>query len=197
MNRLFVFVCAFLLSQSLWAFDEQDLAQQLAKIEVLRGEFVQEKFLRGLDAPLTSKGNFVLAKQQGLLWNLQAPLVRSYRITATGIALRVADQWQLQTKQDAANRQSRLFLAVLAGDQQGLEEDFSFALSGDEHGWQLVLTPKALLLQQIFTQIVIKGADYVRSIELHETQGDRTLMRMENVEQYRMLKADEKQAFSA
>lgn len=197
MNRLLVFVCAFLLSQSLWAFDEQDLAQQLAKIEVLRGEFVQEKFLRGLDAPLTSKGNFVLAKQQGLLWNLQAPLVRSYRITATGIALRVADQWQLQTKQDAANRQSRLFLAVLAGDQQGLEEDFSFALSGDEHGWQLVLTPKALLLQQIFTQIVIKGADYVRSIELHETQGDRTLMRMENVEQYRMLKADEKQAFSA
>lgn len=197
MNRLLVFVCAFFLSQSLWAFDEQNLAQQLAKIEVLRGEFVQEKFLRGLDAPLTSKGNFVLAKQQGLLWNLQAPLVRSYRITATGIALRVADQWQLQTKQDAANRQSRLFLAVLAGDQQGLEEDFSFALSGDEHGWQLVLTPKALLLQQIFTQIVIKGADYVHSIELHETQGDRTLMRMENVEQYRMLKADEKQAFSA
>lgn len=197
MNRLLVFVCAFFLSQSLWAFDERDLAQQLAKIEVLRGEFVQEKFLRGLDAPLTSKGNFVLAKQQGLLWNLQAPLVRSYRITATGIALRVADQWQLQTKQDAANRQSRLFLAVLAGDQQGLEEDFSFALSGDEHGWQLVLTPKALLLQQIFTQIVIKGADYVRSIELHETQGDRTLMRMENVEQYRMLKADEKQAFSS
>ena len=197
MNRLLVFVCAFFLSQSLWAFDEQDLAQQLAKIEVLRGEFVQEKFLRGLDAPLTSKGNFVLAKQQGLLWNLQAPLVRSYRITATGIALRVADQWQLQTKQDAANRQSRLFLAVLAGDQQGLEEDFSFALSGDEHGWQLVLTPKALLLQQIFTQIVIKGADYVHSIELHETQGDRTLMRMATVEHYRLLKADEKQAFSA
>ena len=197
MNRVLVFVCAFLLSQSLWAFDEQDLAQQLAKIEVLRGEFVQEKFLRGLDAPLTSKGNFILAKQQGLLWNLQAPLVRSYRITATGIALRVADQWQLQTKQDAANRQSRLFLAVLAGDQQGLEEDFNFALSGDEHDWQLVLTPKALLLQQIFTQIVIKGAAYVHSIELHETQGDRTLMRMENVEQYRMLKADEKQAFSS
>lgn len=197
MNRVLVFVCAFLLSQSLWAFDEQDLAQQLAKIEVLRGEFVQEKFLRGLDAPLTSKGNFILAKQQGLLWNLQAPLVRSYRITATGIALRVADQWQLQTKQDAANRQSRLFLAVLAGDQQGLEEDFNFALSGDEHDWQLVLTPKALLLQQIFTQIVIKGAAYVHSIELHETQGDRTLMRMENVEQYRMLTVDEQQAFSS
>lgn len=197
MNRVLVFVCAFLLSQSLWAFDEQDLAQQLAKIEVLRGEFVQEKFLRGLDAPLTSKGNFILAKQQGLLWNLQAPLVRSYRITATGIALRVADQWQLQTKQDAANRQSRLFLAVLAGDQQGLEEDFNFALSGDEHDWQLVLTPKALLLQQIFTQIVIKGAAYVHSIELYETQGDRTLMRMDNVGQYRTLTVDEQQAFSS
>jgi len=196
MNRILVFFCTLLLSLNALAFDEQALAQQLAKIDVLRGDFVQEKFLRGLDAPLTSKGQFVLAKEQGLLWNLQSPLVRNYRITANGIALQVLDQWQLQTKQDAANRQSRLFLAVLAGDQQGLQEDFSSELSGDENNWQLVLIPKALLLQQIFDQIVIRGGAYVRSIELHEAQGDRTLMRMDNVEQYRTLTVDEQQAFS-
>lgn len=197
MNKVVLFLCTLLVSQWAWAFDEQQLAEQLMAIKVLRGTFVQEKYLRGLDAPLTSNGEFVLAGEQGLLWNLQYPLVRSYRITDTGIALRVADDWQQQSKQDTVNRQSRLFLAVLAGDQQGLKEDFELTLTGDASDWQLILMPQALLLQQIFDRIVIRGDDYVRSIELHEKQGDRTLMRMHKIEQDRVLTNDEQQAFSS
>ena len=44
------------------AFDLQQLSEQLAKPQVIHGDFIQEKHLRALPKPLTSTGTFVLAK---------------------------------------------------------------------------------------------------------------------------------------
>lgn len=55
------------------AFDLQQLSDQLAKPEVIHGQFIQEKHLRALPQPLLSKGSFVLAKNHGLLWLLKTP----------------------------------------------------------------------------------------------------------------------------
>ncbi len=160
------------------AFDLDRLSVQLAKPAVVRGEFIQEKHLRALPQPLTSSGHFVLAKQQGLLWLLQSPLQQDYRISAAGISRRAANGWQALPQQGASAQQNRLFLAVLQGDSSGLQEDFDLALSGDAGHWQLQLTPRAALLKQIFTAITIEGGALVRRIELLETQGDSTVMRM-------------------
>ena len=70
------------------AFDLQQLSDQLAKPDVIHGQFTQEKHLRALPQPFTSKGNFVLAKDHGLLWLLKTPLQQDYRITPQGIARR-------------------------------------------------------------------------------------------------------------
>ena len=56
------------------AFDLQQLSDQLAKPDVIHGQFIQEKHLRALPQPLISKGSFVLAKNHGLLWLLKTPL---------------------------------------------------------------------------------------------------------------------------
>ena len=183
-------------SSLVWAFDEQQLAEQLTATRVLRGDFVQEKHLRGLQQPLRSTGQFVLARGQGLLWNLKKPLQRNYRISFQGVDLFRDGQWQVQGNQDAAARQSRLFLAVLQGDQQGLREEFDLQLEGTEQDWLLTLKPKSLLLKQIFQRIEVHGDRYVRSIEIFETQGDRTLMQMLEVQQDQELQADEQAAFA-
>ncbi|WP_137886247.1 outer membrane lipoprotein carrier protein LolA [Pseudomonas sp. 2FE] len=160
------------------AFDLEQLAAQLTKAAVVRGEFIQEKHLRALPQPLTSTGHFVLAKQHGLLWLLQSPLQQDYRINAAGISRRAANGWQALPQQGASAQQNRLFLAVLQGDSSGLQDDFDLALSGDTGAWQLKLTPRAALLKQIFTTIHIEGGALVQRIELLETQGDSTVMRM-------------------
>ena len=54
------------LSSIAHAFDLQQLSDQLAKPDVIHGNFIQEKHLRALPQPLTSKGTFVLAKNHGL-----------------------------------------------------------------------------------------------------------------------------------
>jgi hypothetical protein len=160
------------------AFDLADLSAQLAKPAVVRGPFVQEKHLRALPTPLTSQGQFTLSREHGLLWLLRKPLKQDYRIDDSGIARRTPDGWQQQPGQDVAAQQSRLFLAVLRGDRSGLERDFDLELSGAADAWQLQLTPHSLLLKQIFSAIRIDGGALVERIELIETQGDRTVMKM-------------------
>ena len=171
---------ALLLSFSAHAFDLQQLSDQLAKPSVIHGNFTQEKHLRALPQPLVSKGTFVLAKDHGLLWLLKTPLQQDYRITSQGIARRDANGWQLLPNKSAGAEQNRLFLAVLQGDSSGLQRDFDLQLQGEAQQWKLTLTPRSLLLKQVFTQINIDGGALVRTIELLETQGDSTLLRMQD-----------------
>ncbi|MDP4571392.1 MULTISPECIES: outer membrane lipoprotein carrier protein LolA [Pseudomonas] len=162
------------------AFDLQQLSDQLSRPEVIHGRFIQEKHLRALPQPLTSKGHFVLAKNHGLLWLLQTPLQQDYRITAAGIARRDAGGWQMLPGKSAGAEQNRLFLAVLQGDSSGLQRDFELKLQGSAQNWQLQLIPRSLLLKQIFNQINIDGGELVQRIELLEAQGDRTLLIMQD-----------------
>ena len=162
------------------AFDLQQLSDQLAKPDVIHGRFIQEKHLRALPQPLISKGSFVLAKHYGLLWLLKTPLQQDYRINAKGIARRDVSGWQLLPGKSAGAEQNRLFLAVLQGDSSGLQRDFELALSGDAQQWHLTLTPRSLLLKQVFNQINITGGTLVNTIELLETQGDSTVLRMQD-----------------
>ncbi|MBV4486309.1 outer membrane lipoprotein carrier protein LolA [Pseudomonas sp. SWRI153] len=171
-----------LLAVSSWAnaFDLQQLSEQLAKPDVIHGRFTQEKHLRALPKPLISKGSFVLAKDHGLLWLLKTPLQQDYRITAKGIARRDNNGWQLLPGKSAGAEQNRLFLAVLQGDSSGLQRDFELALSGTAQQWILTLTPRSMLLKQVFNRINIDGGELVQTIELMETQGDSTLLRLQD-----------------
>ncbi|MCD5995080.1 outer membrane lipoprotein carrier protein LolA [Pseudomonas sp. CDFA 602] len=185
MNRPLHTFCLFgllCLSSFAHAFDLQQLSDQLAKPAVVQGRFVQEKHLRALPQPLLSKGRFVLAKELGLLWLLETPLKQDYRISATGIARRETaggtSSWKPVQSKNAGAEQNRLFLAVLQGDSSGLQRDFDLQLTGNANAWQLQLTPRSLLLQQVFKQININGGELVQQIELLETQGDSTVLKM-------------------
>jgi hypothetical protein len=181
MNPVLKMICALTLmgvSSLVNAFDLQQLSTQLAKPSVIHGDFIQEKHLRALPQPLTSKGKFVLSKDFGLLWLLATPLKQDYRISAAGIARRDAHGWQLLPNKSAGAEQNKLFLAVLQGDSSGLQRDFDLQLKGEADAWQLTLIPRSLLLQQVFKQINIDGGELVQRIELLETQGDSTVLRM-------------------
>ncbi|MCF6760649.1 outer membrane lipoprotein carrier protein LolA [Pseudomonas fragi] len=162
------------------AFDLQQLSEQLARPQVIHGDFIQEKHLRALPKPLTSTGTFVLAKNHGLLWQLKTPLQQDYRINAQGIARRDGTRWQMLPGKSAGAEQNRLFLAVLQGDSSGLQRDFDLQLQGTPDHWTLTLTPRSLLLKQVFNQINIEGGELVQRIELQEAQGDSTLLKMQN-----------------
>jgi len=178
------------------AFDLAQLSQQLREPAVIRGQFVQQKQLRALPKPLVSRGQFVLARDHGLLWLLREPLRQDYRIAESGIAQRTPSGWEATGQPTAAARQNQLFLAVLRGDAEALQRDFQLALLGTPEAWALTLTPRSKLLQQIFSAIHIQGGVTAERIELLETQGDSTLLLLEYSEVDDQLNADEQHDFA-
>lgn len=197
MKRAVFWLLALLAAPLAQAFDLDQLSARLAAPAVVRGPFIQEKHLRALPQPLTSNGHFVLSRERGLLWQLQSPLQQDYRIDPQGIARRIDGQWQQQPGQDVAAQQSRLFLAVLQGDRSGLERDFQLSLSGSAERWELLLTPRSLLLRQIFSDIRIQGGALVERIEMRETQGDSTVLRLPESRADDSLNATERNDFGA
>ncbi|KKA05259.1 membrane protein [Pseudomonas ogarae] len=196
MKRLVIWLLLCCLAPAAQAFDLQQLSDQLARPEVIHGQFIQEKHLRALPQPLTSKGRFVLAKNHGLLWLLQTPLQQDYRITTQGIARRDGSTWQMLPNKSAGAEQNRLFLAVLQGDSTGLQRDFELSLSGEPQQWKLTLTPRSVLLKQVFNQINIDGGELVQRIELLETQGDSTVLRMQDATRAQPLSEAEQHDFA-
>jgi len=197
LRRLCALLALALLPLAARAFDLADLQAQLSATPVVRGHFVQQKFLRSLPQPLTSRGDFTLAAGKGLLWLLRTPIAQDLRIDARGISRRdEAGKWQALPQHSGAGRENRLFLSVLAGDTAGLRENFDLALTGDADAWQLLLTPRSVLLRQIFDNIQINGGKLVDRIELRETQGDRSVLQMTDAQAAQALTAEEQRAFA-
>ncbi|WBX90221.1 outer membrane lipoprotein carrier protein LolA [Achromobacter mucicolens] len=194
----FLFLLAMaLLPLSAQAFDLNALQQQLRATPIVRGQFVQQKFLRSLPQPLTSRGDFTLAAGKGLLWLLRTPIAQDLRINADGIARRdESGAWQALPQHTGAGRENQLFLSVLGGDTRGLEENFDLALTGEANAWKLTLTPRSALLKQIFSTIQIDGGALVDRIELRETQGDRSVLQMTGAVAADALTPEEQRAFS-
>ncbi len=194
----FLFLLAMaLLPLSARAFDLNALQQQLRATPIVRGQFVQQKFLRSLPQPLTSRGDFTLAAGKGLLWLLRTPIAQDLRINADGIARRdESGAWHALPQHTGAGRENQLFLSVLAGDTRGLEENFDLALTGEAAAWKLTLTPRSALLKQIFSTIQIDGGALVDRIELRETQGDRSVLQMTGAVAADALTPEEQRAFS-
>ncbi|WP_037588434.1 outer membrane lipoprotein carrier protein LolA [Stenoxybacter acetivorans] len=182
MKKYLFYLCIWLLPLLAHAFDLNDLSRQLQQPQSIQGEFIQQRYLASLNKPLQTEGVFVLQPKKILLWDMQKPFAQRLRVRADGIDQWNGQNWQRSANQSAAQRrQMQLFLDLLGGNAQGLQQHFSMALSGNAQRWQLLLQPKSALMQQIFTRINIRGNAVVREVEIAEKQGDKTVMRFENI----------------
>ena len=188
-------ILALAAAPAAWAFSTAELAQNQQKTANVQGAFTQQRYLKSLTKPMTTGGRFTLVPKKGLLWQMQKPFETTLRVRADGIMQWNGTTW---TNPNAGkigpSRQIKLFLDLLGGDTQGLEKQFELSLDGTEKQWTLHLTPKTAVTRQIFNRIDISGDSVVRKIELDEKQGDRTVMRFEQVQTGKPLDTFAKQA---
>lgn len=172
MKKLILFFLSFISCYS-FAFNENDLVTLLQQPSHIQGEFIQNRYLKNLTQPITTSGKFNLDIQQGLLWHMEQPFNTQLKVTKNGIMQWNGQQW-VSNNNLTQKEQINLFLGLLSGDLTPLKNQFSLSLSGTEKHWQLTLQPNSLIMRQIFQHIVIQGDNYVREINLQETQGDNT-----------------------
>lgn len=173
------FLCLF--SPLVLAFSQNDLVALLQKNTSQQGEFTQQRFLKSLDKPITTGGRFVLLTKKGLLWQMKKPFVNNLLVKPSGIMQWNGQSW-VANENVAQSQQVGLFLGLLSGDISAIESQFSLNLTGTEENWTLQLMPSSLLMKQIFDSIKIRGGETVKEIELNEKQGDRTLIRFDQIE---------------
>lgn len=177
MLRKILFICwCCLISGMLWAFDLTELQNQLQRPQNIKGDFTQQRFLRGTNKPIIAQGQFVLVPKAGLLWQMKKPFADTMRVRKSGIDQLNANNKWIASKQSASaqKNQVKLFLDLLAGQTNGIQSQFTMQLQGTAQNWKLQLQPKSVLMKQIFTRIDIQGDESVKKIVLSEVQGDRT-----------------------
>jgi hypothetical protein len=164
-------------------------ASQLAPVRerlqldpLLRGEFEQRKTLAGFHNPIVTRGDFVVARGQGVQWHTAQPFDGTLVVTRTRLVTLGADGTPgdaLDAQAEPALRQvSEFVFALLGADLDALAARFT--LQGEAvgaHGWRLVLTPRDARLAAFLARATLEGDRWVESVRLEEARGDVTQIR--------------------
>lgn len=176
------------------------ITQAVARPDVLRGQFSQEKQVSGFRNPLRSQGQFVVARQHGVIWTTLKPFPSEVVVTADRILSRQRDgstRVELDARQQPAMRSvNAIMFALMSGDVQALSGQFNVAASREGQGWRLRLTPKSAMLAKAFESLTLQGDRYVRQVEIVEANKDRTQIQFSALsEAPATLSADEARRF--
>ena len=183
MNRflrtLCVLVMLAMVAPALAATDVEAVKQRVAKVDVLRGEFSQEKQVAGFKNPLRSQGRFVLAQDHGVIWTTLKPFPSEVVVTRDRILSRQSDgssRVELDGRQQPAMRSvNAIMFALMSGDAQALSAQFTVkveVLPGN--AWKMQLTPRSAMLGKGFAQLTLSGDRYVREVQINEANQDVT-----------------------
>lgn len=154
-------------------------AHRLAAAPLLYGHFTQAKDIQGIKKPLVSQGDFLVARDKGVIWRTRKPFAAAVAVTAKGLwSLQATDSTRppARTALHLGNLGATLGMMqrVLSGDPAGLEKDFAIETGGTASAWTLRLVPKDPAWARFVKSISLAGRDQVDSVAYLEANGDKT-----------------------
>ncbi|MDR0497662.1 MAG: outer membrane lipoprotein carrier protein LolA [Treponema sp.] len=147
----------------------------LAGKPIIKGNFVQEKYLNSFNRSLMSSGNFIIAVEQGMVWET----LRPFPSTMT-----LGKHFILQSRPDGRKsvlsaqgnetftKMADVLSSVFSGQTQRLLENFEVYFSGSVSNWNMGLLPRDSVFNSFFIKITMSGDSVMRSIRLFEQNGD-------------------------
>ena len=159
----------------------EQLMRSLAQVKSARGKFAERKYLAILSAPLDLSGT--------LLYTAPGRLEKRTLLPKPETLVLEQDKLTIENKE--RNQRRTLVLqdypviwafvesirSTLAGDLQTLNRFYRVTLNGSETEWRLLLKPSEANMQAMVSEIRIGGSkDRIRTIEIIETAGDRSVM---------------------
>jgi outer membrane lipoprotein-sorting protein len=163
-----------------FAWDLEQLMTLLAAQREGHATFVETTYLKMLERPLESSGELMFAAPDRL--EKRTLLPKREVLSLSGDQLSMERKGRTRVVRLSDYPQIGLFVdsirGTLMGDRTALEHAYELALSGDEQGWRLELTPKAGAAR-IVSRIVISGSGArVENVEIAQADGDRSVMRI-------------------
>ena len=167
------------------AADGDELATRvlarLAEVPVVRAEFVQERFVASMPAPVVSRGRMTMSRREGLLWKITEPVKLTLAFTPADIIETGVDGVRRAGAERHGRAQAemgRLIRSLTAADAAGLRADFELRAEGGLERWKLHLLPRRREMARFLSAVELAGGRYLETIEIHAVSGERTVMRM-------------------
>lgn len=156
----------------------------LAKHPQGAATFTEKKYLSILDQPVESSGELLFIAPARLEKRTLKPRPETVVLDGDTLTLeRGQRKYALQLKDhpEVAGMIESI-RATLAGDRNALERVYHLALNGDDERWTLLLTPLDPKVGAVIARIRMEGVrDVVRSVEIIQADGDRSLMTIEKL----------------
>jgi len=161
-----------------------ELMRALAQRGADRATFVEKKFLAILDKPLESSGELRYAPPDRLEMRTLKPKPELLVLERDKLAIERGNQKHSLRLRDypeiAAFVES--LRDTLAGDHKALERVYRLELHGNQERWTLVMLPSDAKLAAMVLRIDVTGTrDRVRSIEILQADGDRSVITVERI----------------
>jgi hypothetical protein len=163
--------------------DLGELMRQLAGRRHGEVSFVEQHFLKLLKRPAESYGELSYDAPDRLEKRTIEP--KAETLTLAGDVLTVARGGRTHTLDLKAYPTLVPFIesirATLAGDLPTLERLFTVDFAGSIAHWRLTLTPRDAQVAKAVSRVTIEGTgDTLTTVEITETDGDRSLMTLRN-----------------
>ena len=166
------------------AWDLGQLMETLAQTQSSRASFVEKKSIALLDKPVESSGELLYTAPDRLEKRTFKPKPESMVVKGDELLIergRQKHRLQLQAYPELAAFIDSI-RGTLAGDRAALERNYRLSLEGSAERWTLQLLPLDEKMQAVIQQIRIAGVrDQVRSIEINQADGDRSVMAIQNL----------------
>ncbi|QNP49325.1 LolA family protein [Diaphorobacter aerolatus] len=158
--------------------------QQLKDAPVVRGGFEQEKSIKGFRQPLRSSGEFVVAKDKGIVWHVLKPFESTLVVKPDSLQSRRGDgevSMQMRAEDEPVLRTvNAMLFAVMSADLVQLRKFFEVSGKSQASGWQMHLVPRDPLLAQWLASVDLEGGPFVREVRLKEARGDSSIIRIQD-----------------
>jgi outer membrane lipoprotein-sorting protein len=165
------------------AFKKQ-FAVESAKVNSITSDFIQEKTLTALTEKITSTGKFFFKRNNRVRIEYQKPF--SYLMIMNGDKMFVRDNERENTIDVKSNNLFRQVNRIMIDCVQGTildSKDFATKAFENEQSYLLEMTPTSKTLREFFQAILLtveKNNYSVKSIEMNEPAGDKTIISFKN-----------------
>lgn len=195
MKKIFIaFIFLFSFS-GLWADQLEDVYKRISAHPVTKGEFTQEQYIKVADRSLISRGNFVMAADKGVIFEIAEPFPSSMVVTEDKLVQTLSGNVVavMDGKENAMFKNiAKIIHSVFSNDVQVLKDNFQVSVTGGPKD-VVELVPKDPLLSMLFLKITLAVGDSIDSISVIETGGNWVNYNFNNKSFPEKLTSDEEQ----
>jgi hypothetical protein len=164
------------------AVDAAGVRQRLLVAPVLQGHFEQSRAIKGFRNALVSRGEFMVARGQGVWWHTQQPFESTLVVTRTRLFTRAPDGTTAnvadEQTQPGLRQVNELVFSLLSGDLDALADRFDIeGQAVGAGGWTLTLVPRDANVARFLARATLSGDRFVQAVRIDEARGDSTQIR--------------------